>query len=376
MSSVKWQSFRLDKLFISANGDFDIKKEHINGHGCYVITAGLTNNGVLGKTDVEAKIFPPNTITIDMFGSAFYRDFEYKMVTHARVFSLLPRISLTKEQGIFISASLGFLPQFFGYENMCSWQKIKDKEITLPVKNGEIDFDCMSCFIKELQAERLRELQAYLRVTGLSDCVLSEEEQTLLQAITKNSRGGVNPICNNELEELVHFSEFTIKDLFAQIQQGERLTKADQIRGDLPFVMSGTTNTGVVGRIGNRVQKFPSNSISIDIFGNVFYRAFEFGASDDVGVYWNKEDCIICKHAMLYVAASLQKSLNGKYDYGYKLRASKSHDLTCYLPEKDGKPHWYLIAKIGRAVEKSVIADVVAYADREMKAYEKVIQST
>ena len=129
LKSVKWGEYRLEELFESSNGNFDIQKEHINGNGVYVITAGLTENGILGKTDIKAKIFDKNTITIDMFGNTFYRQFQYKMVTHARVFSLKPKFDITEKQGLFISNSFHFINKKFGYENMCSWVKIKDETI-------------------------------------------------------------------------------------------------------------------------------------------------------------------------------------------------------------------------------------------------------
>lgn len=62
--------------------------------------------------------------------------------------------------------------------------------------------------------------------------------------------------------------EYRIGDLFGNIVQGSRLTKADQIDGLLPFVMAGVTNTGVVRHIGNKMTIFPKNSLTIDIFGN------------------------------------------------------------------------------------------------------------
>src|SRR5690606_27132980 len=77
------------------------------------------------------------------------------------------------------------------------------------------------------------------------------------------------------------------KQIFNRITQGKRLKKDDQLPGDIPFVMAGITNTGVVNYISNRVEKFPKNSITIDIFGNTFYRDYSFGAGDDTGVYWN-----------------------------------------------------------------------------------------
>ncbi|MGX2973720.1 hypothetical protein ACWIUH_01365 [Ursidibacter arcticus] len=151
------------------------------------------------------------------------------------------------------------------------------------------------------------------------------------------------------------------------------MTKSDQIAGSLPFVMSGVTDTGVVKYIGNSVTEFPKNSLTIDIFGNVFYRNFEFGASDDVGVYWNSEK-EHSKEVMLVLAASIGRALAGKFDYGYKLRSSRSHKLTCHLPVQNGSPDFALMAVLGKAIEKLVIADVVKYAEREMEAYERVIQ--
>ncbi|UWV79080.1 restriction endonuclease subunit S [Mycoplasmopsis felis] len=69
----KWetQEYRIGDLFESENGDFDIQKSHINNNGYFVITSGLMNNGILGKSDVLSKIFREQTITVDMFGNVF-----------------------------------------------------------------------------------------------------------------------------------------------------------------------------------------------------------------------------------------------------------------------------------------------------------------
>lgn len=262
---------------------------------------------------------------------------------------------LNHKIGLFIVTSIKKLMYQFSYSQKPGMQIYKNMQIMLPEKDGQIAFDYMERFVRQLHAERVQELHAFLKVSNLSDVKLSKDEENALAQLS----GSLKP--------------FAIKEIFKYIQQGERVTKAEQFAGTLPFVMSGVTNTGVVGKIGNVVQKFPKNSITIDIFGNAFYRVFAFGASDDVGVFWNEEEHELPKHAMLYLAASLQKSLTGRFDYGFKLRASKSHDLTCLLPEKNGKPDVELMALIGRAVEKLVIADVVAFSEREMAAYKQVV---
>ena len=176
LRTVKWGKHRLDTLFVNFNGNFDIQKEHINGRGTLVITAGLSNNGILGKTDIDAKIFPAGTLTVDMFGNVFYRNEKYKMVTHARVFSLCPKFDITDNQGLFLSSTLSFLHFQFGFDSMCTWDKIKSLYIDLPTcKSGTIDFEFMESFIAELEAERVSELSAYLKASELVYYELSTE---------------------------------------------------------------------------------------------------------------------------------------------------------------------------------------------------------
>ena len=96
--------------------------------------------------------------------------------------------------------------------------------------------------------------------------------------------------------------------------------------------MAGVTNTGISGCICNdNVRKFPTNAITIDILGNVFYINYEFGASDDVGVFWNTSKQLN-KSVMLFLAASIQKALVGRFDFGKKFRASQSFDFYVSLP--------------------------------------------
>ncbi|WP_439098962.1 restriction endonuclease subunit S [Campylobacter vicugnae] len=353
-------------LFDSSNGNFDIQKSHINDKGYFVVTAGETNNGILGKSDVEARIFEANTITIDMFGFAFFRQFEYKMVTHARVFSLKPKFKTTHKQGLFLASLFKHLKTKFGYDNMCSWAKIKDDKIQLPInRDGDIDFEFMESFVAELEAERVAELEAervaeleaYLAAASLKDYELTADE---LSALSKF--------------ENYNWGEFEYRKIFNHIKQGKRLKKDDQICGDLPFVMAGITNNGVANYISNPIIMFPKNSITVDIFGNVFYRDFEFSAGDDTGVYWNDER-EFSKEIMLFFATAMSKSLLGKYSFGNKLRSSKSFNIAMELPTNNGEIDFEFMNNFIKAIEKLVIKDVVLYSDNKIKATKSIVSS-
>ena len=186
---MQLHSFYIEELFSGKNGDTDIKKEHINGKGYPVITSGLENNGVLGNTDITARVFPENTITVDMFGNAFYRDFEYKVVTHARVFSLLPKnFNLTEKTGLYVVTTLKWLAKHFSYNNMCNYEKIKSFSIQLPVFSISDSSHQYTVNVIDWQfmQDRIAELDAYLKATCLDDYELTEEDKKVLSLSLEN----------------------------------------------------------------------------------------------------------------------------------------------------------------------------------------------
>ncbi|GAA9514916.1 restriction endonuclease subunit S [Helicobacter pylori] len=243
---------------------FDIQKRHINHKGEFVITAGLSNNGVLGQSDIKAKVFESHTITIDMFGCTFYRSFPYKMVTHARVFSLKPKFEINHKIGLFLSTLFFDYPKKFGYENMCSWAKIKNDKVILPLKPTantqtlkDIDFHFMEkliaeleqCRLAELEQCRLAELEAYLKATGLSNTTLSNDEENALNLFNGKNSGEGNTPCG------LTWQSFKLGDLF-EVLSSKKIYHANtikihdtQIESSYPYVVRAATNNGIKGFI-------------------------------------------------------------------------------------------------------------------------------
>lgn len=237
----------------------------------------------------------------------------------------------------------------FGYENKAGWEKVKNQIIKLPIKNGEIDFDFIESFVAELEA--------YLQVTGLKDYELTEEEENAL---------------NNLTNKKIVWGKISYKDVFNNIQQGRRLKKDDQLIGNIPFVMAGITNTGVVGYISNPVASFPKNSITIDIFGNTFYRNYPFGAGDDTGVYWSS-NTQYTENQMLFFSTSMNKSIKGLFSYGNKLRSSQSLNLKMNIPILNNNIDFDYMDTLISAIKKLVIKDVVKYVDNKISTTREVI---
>ena len=367
LAKVKWGEFKIGELFEIGTGSL-IPSDKLFSGNIPRISAKSDNNGIIDFFDTveltDARHFE-NFITVNFFGSdggVFYHP--YKASVEMKVHTLkIPNYEFTIRTGKFIASCLKLALNGFGYGNQLSSSKLRelDFKIQLPIQDNKINFDFMENFIEELEAEleaeRIAELEAYLLATGLKDYNLTDEEQQALDDFEKGK---------------FEWKEFTFQSLFNNIVQGRRLKKDDQISGNIPFVMAGITNTGVVNYISNPVARFPKNSITIDIFGNTFYRNYDFGAGDDTGVYWNDEKNY-SKQIMLYLATSMAKSLSGKFSYGKKLRSSQSFNFKITLPELEKHINYTLIETFISAIQKLVIKDVVLYADKKIATTKKVV---
>lgn len=323
-------------------------------------TAVLSNNQIGKYISRENATILKNVFsaTANGFGRVFYQPYEFTILQDSYAFKFKNNdIDISKIHS-FIVGILNKIYQKYNWGNKSGWAKIKQEKISLPVKKDrEIDFAFMEDFISQLEACRLSQLEAYLLVTGLKNYTLTPAEE---QALTDFQNGNIK------------WGEYRFANVFSNIQQGRRLKKDDQIEGDIPFIMAGITNTGVVNYISNSIVIFPKNSITIDIFGNAFYRSYDFGAGDDTGVYWNSEK-ELSKEIMLFLTKASEKALEGKFSYGKKLRSSQSLNFKMKLPTINNAPDYPMMETLISAVQKLVIKDVVEYADRKIEATREII---
>ena len=150
---IRKKEFKLGELFEAVNGNVDIQRSMTNGIGVPVVSSGIENNGIIGLTDIPARIIPANTITVDMFGHSFYRDYEYKLVTHARIFALVPKYTeMNSYTNLYIATQLLHLPDIFSYAKMCTYDKVKNMTISLPIDSeGNICFAFIEKYIKAIE---------------------------------------------------------------------------------------------------------------------------------------------------------------------------------------------------------------------------------
>ena len=368
MASVEWGEYRIDDLFNIYTGRDVIIGKTSPGE-IPLISHQNTENGVTRRIEhiSNRRIFHyEETISLADRGVFYATTQNEDFHIGTRVKALVFKDGKKSENvRLFFSSAINKLQILFTDYSSNATDKLPKYKIQLPVLNGQIDYNFMESFIEELEAERIEELEAerieeleaYLSVSGLKDTQLTADELSVV---------------NDLISKNIEFKPFCYDVIFDKIVQGRRLKKDDQITGDIPFVMAGVTNTGVVGYISNPVASFPKNSITIDIFGNAFYRNYDFGAGDDTGVYWS-EKSDYSKEIMLFLTCSMGKSIENKFSYGKKLRSSQSFKFKMQLPVKNEQPDYELMSTLISAIQKLVIADVVKFSDEKIKATKQVV---
>lgn len=167
--AIRFGKFKLGTLFESQTGDVDLQQKDINNKGYFFINSGVENRGIKGKTDRPAKVFKAGTITIDFWGNAYYRDFDYVMATHNHVFSLSGDVIKNEKVGHYIIGKLSKLPQLFSYNNMATWNKLKVLDISLPINADapddytvtDINFDYMERYIRAMEKVVIADVVKY-----------------------------------------------------------------------------------------------------------------------------------------------------------------------------------------------------------------------
>lgn len=346
---MQYKNFKLKELFISQTGDTDIKQEHINNTGYYVCSSGDTNYGIIGKSDIESKIIKGNSLTVDMFGSVYYRDFNYKLVTHARIFTLEGNFS--KNVMLYIASYLKKLKLIFSYNNMCSWKKIQDYEILLPSSDGiNPNYQFMDSLISELEQERISELDKYLKTTGLNDYLLNDED---IKTLNKK----------------VLFKNFKVNELFdihpTKTYKGNNSYLISK-NGKIPVVANTSTNNGI-GGYSNLMATEKGGIITFSdttTADSIFYQPNDFiGYSHVQGMYpysnlWNE------KSLRYFMTIFKKVALSKNFDYANKFNRKLALEFVVMLPTIDGTNLDYdYMEKYITAIEKVTIKNVVEYKD-------------
>lgn len=236
LNKVEWGEFRLGELFdISNTSSFNADKL-VEGDDYDYVTRTSNNQGVLRTTGFvnkeninEAGVWSLGLLQMDFFyrkkrwyAGQFVRKIVSKIELTPKVVPFFTAV-LNRQKPILLSVLVRHIEDTF-----------RNLNIKLPVREGEIDFDFMESFIAELEAERVAELSAYLKISGLENYELSQQELKALENL-KN----------------VSWNEYKIGKLFDKIKTNKLPYKAKKLptspsgKNILPCLTSSFQNQGL-----------------------------------------------------------------------------------------------------------------------------------
>lgn len=158
---ITWGLFNLKKLYGSATRGKRLKGDDRIFGNLPFVTAGEANEGISAFIGNNVTIFSKNTITIDMFGSAKYRNYDYGGDDHVAV---VHTEQLTKNSAIFVCASIHKSSHNgqFNYGRNFYAKDADALNILLPENNGKPDYKIMDLIVNGLHKIAIRDLINYI----------------------------------------------------------------------------------------------------------------------------------------------------------------------------------------------------------------------
>lgn len=347
-----WKAFYFTEVFTEIQRGKRLKKaDHKVGDTPYVSSTSF-NNGVDGfiGNDGGVRRFE-DCLTLansGSVGSAFYHRYEFIASDHV---TQLKRDGLDKYAYLFMIPLINRLSEKYSFNREINDERIKREKLLLPVTDeGEIDFQFMSSFMKQIETDILgTTLEAFKnRLNG--------------NILNINKLGGVN------------WRMFNFADIF-NIRKGFYNKKPPcPINGTIPFIGASDSNNGFTGfttysiidknsKIGYGKNEpieqkiYEGNAICVTNNGSVgyaYYQQHPFTCTHDVNPLYLK-DRILNKHIAMFLISCIEKQ-RVCFTYARKWRPKRMVKSRLMLPvTSTGQPDWEFMEQYMRNIESEQI---------------------
>lgn len=348
VDTSQWGEFDVGELFDNITRGTRLKKSDRKSGPTPLVTAGSENQGIAEHILENKELFDGITLTIDMFGNVFARN--YPFYADDNILVLQTNVH-TFKQIQFMASSLTHLANEYGYTNQFRQNTLINTTVKLPLKpsadpsnysQDDIDWDYMETVMSRVTA------RAKDRLANLPQP--TDKKKT--------------PVDTSS------WGEFVVGELFDMIQ-GRRLKKADFIEGEIPYVMASSYNNGVITHISNPITT-GQDLLTADIFGNVFYQPSFIGFGDD-NCGLKLKDHNANKYQYLFLATVFKKFQN-KASFINKLRGSWYIKQTIPLPLKpSANPSNYTQKDIDWDYMENFMKTIEKKAHNRLKSLQKAI---
>ena len=158
--SLKWDTYNLEKLFGKSTRGKRLKGDDRVAGTLPFVTAGEASEGVSAYISNDVEVFEENTTTIDMFGSAKYRNYKYGADDHVAV---VHTESVPMKAAIFVTSACHKAAHTgkFDYGHNFYAKDADALDIQLPTKDGKPDYDAMAALISAVQKLVIKDVVLY-----------------------------------------------------------------------------------------------------------------------------------------------------------------------------------------------------------------------
>lgn len=254
----------------------------------------------------------------------------------------------------------------YDYSTKMTRVDILNMEVSLPIiAQDTIDFDFMETCIRELEEERIRELSAYLSISGLDSYELNSSEKDTIKQFQ-----------DNKVKYKVYKLGEGNERLF-DISSPQKRFNANTVTfgGKYPYVVRSSLNNGIRGYITqDECYLNPAKTIS---FGQdtatIFYQEKLYFTGDKIKVM-SYRDCELNPELACYLLTVMRKAFQN-FAWGqssFNENVLKNMEIRLPVDSNDNIDYTYITTFI-KAQEKLSIKNVIDWKDKIINTSKKCI---
>lgn len=337
LNDRKWKEFRIDNLFKQERGKESAPNQIVT-KGTIPIINEIQNNNGLSTFGYGKHLLKGNAITVSVnfAQNVFYQKEPFYASVNILV---LYSEKLNKYVGEFFVSCIRIANSKYNYAYKTSKERLNATKVFLPINSkGEPDYKFMEEYIKEREEKLKQRYREHVenRVKKLFDTINLKKEWTA----------------------------YKIEDVF-NILSGKRLTQAEMISGDMPFVSAAAINNGITSFIGNNNSSLDKNVLGVNYDGNggmaiSFFHPYSCLFSDSVKRFHLK-NYTDNKYTLLFLKQTILKQRE-KYVYGYKFNETRMKKQKIMLPiNSKGEPDYKYMEDYMKYLEQKKLLEYLEY---------------
>ena len=295
--------------------------------------------------------------TANWFWKVFFQPNEFTVLQDSYAFNFKQPVKNIRRLQMYFVSVLNKIYSKYSWENKSWWNKIKEETISLPtLSNWELAYEYMENYIKEIEA--------YLQSTGLSDYELSNDEKLALENfLSSNSK-------KFRLNELFDTKEW----VYGKNKKYESIFQEEK-EWTIPVISWITQNNWINYYTSDKLDESEifQDEITIstrwEYSWTTFYHSWKFALANNILVLKLRD---LNKFHKLFFVSLFNKLWYGWYDK-YPTIKSLENDEIILPVNANNEINYNLIETYIKATQKIVIKDLVDNINEKLETYKEII---